>query len=181
MAKGICQPKLGGKTYWFALNTLPVARTVTPYTPKTPVKVNLEPLPDPIKVTPDVFTPKTFTPEPEVSFTPKPTTPVEQPKLTLVKVTPPTKPVYEILPEPPAVPTVAYHGYNLATTPMIHKEVTNSDKQAIDKHQVAKSSPVNYPLVVEELSPNRVITTSLVFEDNLPRGYVLDDGPDCYE
>ncbi|VHC84679.1 SspB-related isopeptide-forming adhesin [Streptococcus pyogenes] len=174
--QGDMPTQVGGKTYWFALNTLPVVRTVTPYTPKTPVKVNLELLPDPIKVTPDVFTPKTFTPEPEVSFTPKPTTPVEQPKLTLVKVTPPTKPVYEKLPEPPAVPTVAYHGYNLATTPMIHKEVTNSDKQSIDKHLVAKSSPVNYPLVVDDLSPNRVTTISLVFEDNLPRGYVLDEG-----
>ncbi|WP_044984736.1 hypothetical protein, partial [Streptococcus suis] len=78
---------------WFALNTLPVARTVTPYSPKPHVTVELEPVPEPITVTPDVYTPKTFTPEKPVTFTPKPLEEVVQPNLTLTKVTLPVKPI----------------------------------------------------------------------------------------
>ncbi|MFX3729403.1 hypothetical protein ACJBSM_12240, partial [Streptococcus suis] len=48
-------PQNVGLSYWFALNTLPVARTVTPYSPKPHVTVELEPIPEPITVTPDVF------------------------------------------------------------------------------------------------------------------------------
>jgi hypothetical protein len=86
-------PQNVGLSYWFALNTLPVARTVTPYSPKPHVTVELEPIPEPITVTPDVFTPKTFTPEKPVTFTPKPLEEVVQPSLTLTKVTLPVKPI----------------------------------------------------------------------------------------
>lgn len=172
--QGDMPTQVGGKTYWFALNTLPVARTVRPYTPKPLVKPNLAPVPEPLTYTPSVYTPKTFTPEPLVTFTPKPTSPVEEPSLALVKVALPTQPVYEKTPTPPAAPSVHVHGYRLETKPGIHKEVENSDRVSIDKSLVAKASLVNYPLEVGDLSPNRVVTSSLIFEDYLPAGYVLN-------
>ncbi|MFC3928802.1 SspB-related isopeptide-forming adhesin [Streptococcus caprae] len=173
--QGDMPTQVGGKTYWFALNTLPVARTVRPYTPKPLVKPNLDPVPDPLTYTPSVYTPKTFTPEPLVTFTPKPTTPIDEPSLALVTVALPTTPVYEKIPTPPTVPSVQVHGYRLATQPGIHKDVENSDRLSIDKTQVAKASSVNYPLEVGDLSPNRVATSSLIFEDYLPAGYVLNE------
>ncbi|HFU3984941.1 TPA: SspB-related isopeptide-forming adhesin [Streptococcus suis] len=167
-------PQNVGLSYWFALNTLPVARTVTPYSPKPHVTVELEPVPEPITVTPDVFTPKTFTPEKPVTFTPKPLEEVVQPSLTLTKVTLPVKPIPKELPTPPEVPTVHYHAYRLTTTPEIMKEVVNSDQANLHEKTVAKASTVIYPLTVAALSPNRTQTTSLIFEDYLPAGYLFD-------
>ncbi|HFI0646375.1 TPA: SspB-related isopeptide-forming adhesin, partial [Streptococcus suis] len=167
-------PQNVGLSYWFALNTLPVARTVTPYSPKPHVAVELEPVPEPITVTPDVFTPKTFTPEKPVTFTPKPLEEVVQPSLTLTKVTLPVKPIPKELPTPPQVPTVHYHAYRLTTTPEIMKEVVNSDQANLHEKTVAKDSTVIYPLTVDALSPNRAQTTSLIFEDYLPAGYLFD-------
>ncbi|MEG3309008.1 GbpC/Spa domain-containing protein [Streptococcus suis] len=167
-------PQNVGLSYWFALNTLPVARTVTPYSPKPHVTVELEPVPEPITVTPDVFTPKTFTPEKPVTFTPKPLEEVVQPSLTLTKVTLPVKPIPKELPTPPQVPTVHYHAYRLTTTPEIMKEVVNSDQTNLHEKTVAKDSTVIYPLTVDALSPNRAQTTSLIFEDYLPAGYLFD-------
>ncbi|HEM4276062.1 TPA: LPXTG cell wall anchor domain-containing protein [Streptococcus suis] len=168
-------PQNVGLSYWFALNTLPVARTVTPYSPKPHVTVDLDPVPEPITVTPDVFTPKTFTPEKPVTFTPKPLDEVVQPSLTLTKVTLPVKPIPKELPTPPQVPTVHYHAYHLTTTPEImKKEVVNSDQANLHEKTVAKNSTVIYPLTVDALSPNRAQTTSLIFEDYLPAGYLFD-------
>lgn len=167
-------PKNVGLSYWFALNTLPVARTVTPYSPKPHVTVELEPVPEPITVTPDVFTPKTFTPEKPVTFTPKPLEEVVQPSLTLTKVTLPVKPIPKELPTPPQVPTVHYHAYRLTTTPEIIKEVVNSDQANLHEKTVAKDSTVIYPLTVDAFSSNRAKTTSLIFEDYLPAGYLFD-------
>nr|WP_302328091.1 GbpC/Spa domain-containing protein [Streptococcus suis] len=167
-------PQNVGLSYWFALNTLPVARTVTPYSPKPHVAVELEPVPEPITVTPDVFTPKTFTPEKPVTFTPKPLEEVVQPSLTLTKVNLPVKPIPKELPTPPQVPTVHYHAYRLTTTPEIMKEVVNSDQANLHEKTVAKDSTVIYPLTVDALSPNRAQTTSLIFEDYLPAGYLFD-------
>ncbi|HEL1619941.1 TPA: LPXTG cell wall anchor domain-containing protein [Streptococcus suis] len=167
-------PQNVGLSYWFALNTLPVARTVTPYSPKPHVTVELEPVPEPITVTPDVFTPKTFTPEKPVTFTPKPLEEVVQPSLTLTKVTLPVKPIPKELPTPPQVPTVHYHAYRLTTTPEIMKEVVNSDQTNLHEKTVAKDSTVIYPLTVDALSSNRSQTTSLIFEDYLPAGYLFD-------
>ncbi|NRG70046.1 glucan-binding protein, partial [Streptococcus suis] len=167
-------PQNVGLSYWFALNTLPVARTVTPYSPKPHVTVELEPIPEPITVTPDIFTPKTFTPEKPVTFTPKPLAEVVQPSLTLTKVTLPVKPIPKELPTPPQVPTVHYHAYRLTTTPEIMKEVVNSDQANLHEKTVAKDSTVIYPLTVDALSPNRAQTTSLIFEDYLPAGYLFD-------
>lgn len=167
-------PQNVGLSYWFALNTLPVARTVTPYSPKPHVTVEPEPIPEPITVTPDVFTPKTFTPEKPVTFTPKPLEEVVQPSLTLTKVTLPVKPTPKELPTPPQVPTVHYHSYRLTTTPEIMKEVVNSDQANLHAKTVAKDSTVIYPLTVDALSPNRAQTTSLIFEDYLPAGYLFD-------
>ncbi|HEL1919191.1 TPA: LPXTG cell wall anchor domain-containing protein [Streptococcus suis] len=167
-------PQNVGLSYWFALNTLPVARTVTPYSPKPHVTVDLDPVPEPITVTPDVFTPKTFTPEKPVTFTPKPLEEVVQPSLTLTKVTLPVKPIPKELPTPPQVPTVHYHAYRLTTTPEIMKEVVNSDQANLHEKTVAKDSTVIYPLTVDALSPNRAQTTSLIFEDYLPAGYLFD-------
>lgn len=167
-------PQNVGLSYWFALNTLPVARTVTPYSPKPHVTVDLDPVPEPITVTPDVFTPKTFTPEKPVTFTPKPLEEVVQPSLTLTKVTLPVKPIPKELPTPPQVPTVHYHAYHLTTTPEIMKEVVNSDQANLHEKTVAKDSTVIYPLIVDALSPNRAQTTSLIFEDYLPAGYLFD-------
>ena len=118
-------PQNVGLSYWFALNTLPVARTVTPYSAKPHVTVELEPIPEPITVTPDVFTPKTFTPEKPVTFIPMPLDEVVQPSLTLTKVTLPVKPIPKELPTPPQVPIVHYHAYRLTTTPEIMKEVVS--------------------------------------------------------
>ncbi|HGA1217567.1 TPA: GbpC/Spa domain-containing protein, partial [Streptococcus suis] len=167
-------PQNVGLSYWFALNTLPVARTVTPYSPKPHVTVDHEPVPEPITVTPDVFTPKTFTPEKPVTFTPKPLEEVVQPSLSLTKVTLPVKPIPKELPTPPQVPTVHYHAYRLTTTPEIMKEVVNSDQANLHEKTVAKDSTVIYPLTVDALSPNRAQTTSLIFEDYLPAGYLFD-------
>ncbi|HFI0573379.1 TPA: GbpC/Spa domain-containing protein, partial [Streptococcus suis] len=167
-------PQNVGLSYWFALNTLPVARTVTPYSPKPHVTVELEPIPEPITVTPDVFSPKTFTPEKPVTFTPKPLEEVVQPSLTLTKVTLPVKPIPKELPTPPQVPTVHYHAYRLTTTPEIMKEVVNSDQANLHEKTVAKDSTVIYPLTVAALSSNRAQTTSLIFEDYLPAGYLFD-------
>ncbi|MEQ5864364.1 GbpC/Spa domain-containing protein, partial [Streptococcus suis] len=167
-------PQNVGLSYWFALNTLPVARTVTPYSPKPHVTVDLEPVPEPITVTPDVFTPITFTPEKPVTFTPKPLEEVVQPSLSLTKVTLPVKPIPKELPTPPQVPTVHYHAYRLTTTPEIMKEVVNSDQANLHEKTVAKDSTVIYPLTVDALSPNRAQTTSLIFEDYLPAGYLFD-------
>ncbi|MFH6795300.1 GbpC/Spa domain-containing protein, partial [Streptococcus suis] len=147
-------PQNVGLSYWFALNTLPVARTVTPYSPKPNVTVELEPIPEPITVTPDVFSPKTFTPEKPVTFTPKPLEEVVQPSLSLTKVTLPVKPIPKELPTPPQVPTVHYHAYRLTTTPEIMKEVVNSDQDNLHEKTVAKDSTVIYPLTVDALSPN---------------------------
>ncbi|HEM2715041.1 TPA: glucan-binding protein, partial [Streptococcus suis] len=167
-------PQNVGLSYWFALNTLPVARTVTPYSPKPHVTVELEPIPEPITVTPDVYIPKTFTPEKPVTFTPKPLKEVVQPSLTLTKVTLPVKPTPKELPTPPQAPTVHYHAYRLTTTPEIMKEVVNSDQANLHEKTVAKDSTVIYPLTVDALSPNRAQTTSLIFEDYLPAGYLFD-------
>ncbi|MER0123182.1 SspB-related isopeptide-forming adhesin [Streptococcus sp. ZJ93] len=172
--QGDMPTQVGGKTYWFALNTLPVARTVTPYRPKPHVKVELEPVPEPLTVEPETYTPKSFTPEPPVTFTPKPLNNVTQPTLTLTKVTEPTRPTPKPLPKAPQVPTVHYHGYRLTTTPAIMKEVVSSDQTNIHDKQVAKDSTVIYPLTVEAFSPNRAETTSLIFEDYLPAGYRFD-------
>ncbi|MFS9142052.1 SspB-related isopeptide-forming adhesin [Streptococcus infantis] len=167
-------PQNVGLSYWFALNTLPVARTVTPYSPKPHVTVELEPVPEPITVTPDVYIPKTFTPEKPVTFTPKPLEEVVQPSLTLDKVTLPVKPIPKELPTPPQVPTVHYHAYRLTTTPEIMKEVVNSDQANLHEKTVAKDSTVIYPLTVDAFSSNRAQTTSLIFEDYLPAGYLFD-------
>ena len=167
-------PQTVGLSYWFALNTLPVARTVTPYNPKPHVTPKLEPLPDPIKFVPKTFTPKTFTPEPPVTFKEKPLEKVTQPSLTLTKVSLPKEPTPEPLPQAPQVPTVHYHDYRLTTTPEIMKEVVNTDQVNLHDKTVAKASTVIYPLTVEALSSNRAKTTSLVFEDYLPAGYAFD-------
>lgn len=167
-------PKNVALSYWFALNTLPIARTVTPYNPKSHVTVELEPVPDPITVIPDVYTPKTFTPENPVTFTPKPLEEIVEPSLTLTKVTLPVNPIPEDLPISPTVPTVHYHAYRLTTTPEIMKEAINTDQVNLHGKTVAKDSSVVYSLTVDALSSNRAKTTSIIFEDYLPAGYVFD-------
>ncbi|AEJ25756.1 glucan-binding protein [Streptococcus equi subsp. zooepidemicus ATCC 35246] len=162
-------PQNVGLSYWFALNTLPVARTVEPYSPKPHVIPKLDPVPEPIKVVP-----KTFTPEPPVSFKEKPLEKVTQPSLTLTKVTLPKEPTPEPLPKAPNVPTVHYHDYRLTTTPEIVKEVINTDQVNLHDKTVAKDSTVIYPLTVDAFSPNRAKTKSLTFEDYLPAGYAFD-------
>ncbi|HFI0335458.1 TPA: SspB-related isopeptide-forming adhesin, partial [Streptococcus suis] len=109
-----------------------------------------------------------------VTFTPKPLEEVVQPSLTLTKVNLPVKPIPKELPTPPQVPTVHYHAYRLTTTPEIMKEVVNSDQANLHEKTVAKDSTVIYPLTVDALSPNRAQTTSLIFEDYLPAGYLFD-------
>lgn len=161
-------------TYWFALNTLPVARTVKPYQPKPHVTPNLDPVPEPINVTPDTFVPKTFDPENPVTFTPKPLEKVTQPNLSLTTVTLPKPPKPQPLPKVPETPTVHFHDYRLTTSPQIAKEVVNKDDVDIHNHIVAKDSLVIYPLTVEDLSPNRPEIFNLLFEDYLPAGYVFD-------
>lgn len=161
-------------TSWFALNTLPMARTVKPYSPKPHVTPNLEPVPEPIKVVPKTYTPNTFTPEQPVTFKEKPLEKVTQPSLTLTKVTLPKEPTPEPLPKAPQVPTVHYHTYRLTTTLEIVKEVINTDQANLHDKTVAKDSTVIYPLTVDAFSPNRAKITSLTFEDYLPAGYAFD-------
>ncbi|MTV88130.1 hypothetical protein GM543_11690, partial [Streptococcus pneumoniae] len=67
-----------------------------------------------------------------------------------------------------------YHAYRLTTTPEIMKEVVNSDQANLHEKTVAKDSTVIYPLTVDALSSNRAQTTSLIFEDYLPAGYLFD-------
>ncbi|HEX1351924.1 TPA: SspB-related isopeptide-forming adhesin [Streptococcus pneumoniae] len=167
-------PQNAGLTYWFALNTLPVARTVKPYSPKPHVTPKLDPVPDPIKVVPKNFTPKTFTPEPPVIFKEKTLEKVTQPRLTLTKVTFAKEPRSEPLPKAPQVPTVHYHDYRLTTTPEIMKKVVNTDQDNLHDKTIAKDSTVIYPLTVDVFSSNRAKTTTLTFEDYLPAGYAFD-------
>ncbi|WP_050266380.1 SspB-related isopeptide-forming adhesin, partial [Streptococcus pneumoniae] len=167
-------PQNAGLTYWFALNTLPVARTVKPYSPKPHVTPKLDPVPEPIKVVPKTFTPKTFTPEPPVIFKEKTLEKVTQPRLTLTKVTFAKEPRSEPLPKAPQVPTVHYHDYRLTTTPEIMKKVVNTDQDNLHDKTIAKDSTVIYPLTVDVFSSNRAKTTTLTFEDYLPAGYAFD-------
>ncbi|VLT56233.1 Agglutinin receptor [Streptococcus pneumoniae] len=167
-------PQNAGLTYWFALNTLPVARTVKPYSPKPHVTPKLDPVPEPIKVAPKTFTPKTFTPEPPVIFKEKTLEKVTQPRLTLTKVTFAKEPRSEPLPKAPQVPTVHYHDYRLTTTPEIMKKVVNTDQDNLHDKTIAKDSTVIYPLTVDVFSSNRAKTTTLTFEDYLPAGYTFD-------
>ncbi|CKJ21984.1 Agglutinin receptor [Streptococcus pneumoniae] len=167
-------PQNAGLTYWFALNTLPVARTVKPYSPKPHVTPKLDPVPEPIKVVPKTFTPKTFTPESPVIFKEKPLEKVTQPRLTLTKVTFAKEPRSEPLPKAPQVPTVHYHDYRLTTTPEIMKKVVNTDQDNLHDKTIAKDSTVIYPLTVDVFSSNRAKTTTLTFEDYLPAGYAFD-------
>lgn len=167
-------PQNAGLTYWFALNTLPVARTVKPYSPKPHVTPKLDPVPEPIKVVPKTFTSKTFTPEPPVIFKEKPLEKVTQPRLTLTKVTFAKEPRSEPLPKAPQVPTVHYHDYRLTTTPEIMKKVVNTDQDNLHDKTIAKDSTVIYPLTVDVFSSNRAKTTTLTFEDYLPAGYTFD-------
>lgn len=167
-------PQNAGLTYWFALNTLPVARTVKPYSPKPHVTPKLDPVPEPIKVVPKTFTPKTFTPEPPVIFKEKTLEKVTQPRLTLTKVTFAKEPRSEPLPKAPQVPMVHYHDYRLTTTPEIMKKVVNTDQDNLHDKTIAKDSTVIYPLTVDVFSSNRAKTTTLTFEDYLPAGYAFD-------
>lgn len=167
-------PQNAGLTYWFALNTLPVARTVKPYSPKPHVTPKLDPVPEPIKVVPKTFTPKTFTPESPMIFKEKPLEKVTQPRLTLTKVTFAKEPRSEPLPKAPQVPTVHYHDYRLTTTPEIMKKVVNTDQDNLHDKTIAKDSTVIYPLTVDVFSSNRAKTTTLTFEDYLPAGYAFD-------
>lgn len=167
-------PQNAGLTYWFALNTLPVARTVKPYSLKPHVTPKLDPVPEPIKVVPKTFTPKTFTPEPPVIFKEKTLEKVTQPRLTLTKVTFAKEPRSEPLPKAPQVPTVHYHDYRLTTTPEIMKKVVNTDQDNLHDKTIAKDSTVIYPLTVDVFSSNRAKTTTLTFEDYLPAGYAFD-------
>ncbi|HEU5584346.1 TPA: LPXTG cell wall anchor domain-containing protein [Streptococcus pneumoniae] len=167
-------PQNAGLTYWFALNTLPVARTVKPYSPKPHVTPKLDPVPEPIKVVPKTFTPKTFTSEPPVIFKEKTLEKVTQPRLTLTKVTFAKEPRSEPLPKAPQVPTVHYHDYRLTTTPEIMKKVVNTDQDNLHDKTIAKDSTVIYPLTVDVFSSNRAKTTTLTFEDYLPAGYAFD-------
>ncbi|CJB79281.1 Agglutinin receptor [Streptococcus pneumoniae] len=167
-------PQNAGLTYWFALNTLPVARTVKPYSPKPHVTPKLDPVPEPIKVVPKTFTSKTFTPEPPVIFKEKPLEKVTQPRLTLTKVTFAKESRSEPLPKAPQVPMVHYHDYRLTTTPEIMKKVVNTDQDNLHDKTIAKDSTVIYPLTVDVFSSNRAKTTTLTFEDYLPAGYAFD-------
>lgn len=167
-------PQNAGLTYWFALNTLPVARTVKHYSPKPHVTPKLDPVPEPIKVVPKTFTPKTFTPEPPVIFKEKTLEKVTQPRLTLTKVTFAKEPRSEPLPKAPQVPMVHYHDYRLTTTPEIMKKVVNTDQDNLHDKTIAKDSTVIYLLTVDVFSSNRAKTTTLTFEDYLPAGYAFD-------
>lgn len=164
----------GNFTYWFALNTLPVARTVRPHNPRPHVKAELEPVPAPLHVTPEVFKQQTFKPEKPVIFTPKELTKVEEPSLRLVKVTPPHHPVLKPEPKPLVAPTVHVHHHSLAMRPSIQKEVENTEHVALNDQQIAKDSLVIYPLKVASLPQNRPETKNVVFDDYLPAGYLFD-------
>lgn len=54
------------------------------------------------------------------------------------------------------------------------KEVVNSDQDNLHEKTVAKDSTVIYPLTVDALSTQSCQTTSLIFEDYLPAGYLFD-------
>ena len=164
----------GNFTYWFALNTLPVARTVRPHNPKPHVKAELEPVPDSLHVTPEVFKPQIFKPEKPVTFTPKKLKKVEEPSLRLVKVTSSQKPVLKLEPKPLLAPTVHVHHHTLTMRPGIRKEVENTEHVALNAHQVAKDSVIIYPLKVASLPQNRPETKNVVFDDYLPAGYLFD-------
>lgn len=164
----------GGISYWFALNTLPVAKTVRPYQPRPHVTAELEPLPDPIHATPEVYHPRTFTPEKPVHFQPKDLEKVTEPSLNLVSVPLPHQPVLRPLPKPVAPPRVHISFPTLTTQVGIQKEVENKEQASLNHQQVAKNSLVIFPLKVASLSPNRGRTNDITFDDFLPQGYQIE-------
>lgn len=86
----------------------------------------------------------------------------------------PEKPFTSVFPEVPKVPTVHYHGYKLFSQPSVIKSIENADMVNVNGQYVAKASLNRFVLVSETLPANRPQTTSLVFKDPLPQGFLVD-------
>ncbi|NQP28874.1 LPXTG cell wall anchor domain-containing protein [Streptococcus suis] len=148
---------------------LPEAPTVSYLsTPEAPTKPEAKPLPD----KPEVPSYEGLPDAPTVSYKEIPAAPEKDPSVPLpVK---PEEPTYKRLPDAPEVPTVYFRLATLKTQPQTEKAVETTEGVNVDKGLVAKGQEIVFDLKVDPLPANRSLTTSGVFTDPLPKGFILD-------
>ncbi|HEM3613630.1 TPA: LPXTG cell wall anchor domain-containing protein [Streptococcus suis] len=148
---------------------LPEAPTVSYLsTPEAPTKPEAKPLPD----KPEVPSYEGLPDAPTVSYKEIPAAPEKDPSVPLpVK---PEEPTYKRLPDAPEVPTVSFRLATLKTQPQTEKAVETTEGVNVDKGLVAKGQEIVFDLKVDPLPANRSLTTSGVFTDLLPKGFILD-------
>ena len=148
---------------------LPEAPTVSYLsTPEAPTKPEAKPLPE----KPEVPNYEGLPDAPTVSYKEIPAAPEKDPSVPLpVK---PEEPTYKRLPDAPEVPTVSFRLATLKTQPQTEKAVETTEGVNVDKGLVAKGQEIVFDLKVDPLPANRSLTTSGVFTDPLPKGFILD-------
>ncbi|MBO4112828.1 SspB-related isopeptide-forming adhesin, partial [Streptococcus suis] len=148
---------------------LPEAPTVSYLTtPEAPTKPEAKPLPN----KPEVPSYEGLPEAPTVSYKEIPVAPEKDPSVPLpVK---PEEPTYKRLPDAPEVPTVSFRLATLKTQPQTEKAVETTEGVNVDKGLVAKGQEIVFDLKVDPLPANRSLTTSGVFTDPLPKGFILD-------
>lgn len=148
---------------------LPEAPTVSYLTtPEAPTKPEAKPLPNKPKVPSYEGLPEA----PTVSYKEIPVAPEKDPSVPLpVK---PEEPIYKQLPDAPEIPTVSFRLATLKTQPQTEKAVETTEGVNVDKGLVAKGQEIVFDLKVDPLPANRSLTTSGVFTDPLPKGFILD-------
>lgn len=141
----------GGQTYWFQINSQPLADTVPwpgdkPTPPNPPNYETVPPLPSPpgkpeLTVTVDLL-----------AAEPAPNTPAD-----------PTKPQF----------TYTHHDFRVVTDAT--KSVVNADNVDINGQQIVKGSLAKWINTIPNLPANRELTDTIEITDPLRAGYVYDD------
>lgn len=109
---------------------------------------------------------------PTVTYKETPRAPQKDPSLPLPEK--PEEPTYKRLPDAPEVPTVSFRLATLKTQPQTEKAVETTEGINVDKGLVAKGQEIVFDLKVDPLPANRSLTTSGVFTDPLPKGFILN-------
>ncbi|HFU4558336.1 TPA: SspB-related isopeptide-forming adhesin [Streptococcus suis] len=148
---------------------LPEAPTVSYLsTPEAPTKPEAKPLPD----KPEVPSYEGLPEAPTVSYKEIPAAPEKDPSVPLPEK--PEEPTYKRLPDAPEAPTVSFRLATLKTQPQTEKAVETTEGVNVDKGLVAKGQEIVFDLKVDPLPANRSLTTSGVFTDPLPKGFILN-------
>ncbi|HFI0830414.1 TPA: SspB-related isopeptide-forming adhesin [Streptococcus suis] len=148
---------------------LPEAPTVSYLsTPEAPTKPEAKPLPD----KPEVPSYEGLPEAPTVSYKEIPAAPEKDPSVPLPEK--PEEPNYKRLPDTPEAPTVSFRLATLKTQPQTEKAVETTEGVNVDKGLVAKGQEIVFDLKVDPLPANRSLTTSGVFTDPLPKGFILN-------